>query len=397
LKIDISFSSPKVKVLVIHTAYKQRGGEDSVVFNEIQLLKNAGVEVSLLEFNNDKNTLLNVLQIPFNLASYNKTNTRIKEFKPDVIHIHNLHFAGSPAVIYAARARKIPVVLTLHNYRLLCPSATLFYRGELFTDSLNQEFPSSAAVKGVYRNSILLTFWLSASMWLHQILGTWKLVNKYIALTPHTKQLFLNSKLDYLGHKIIIKPNFCFPPKSVGNSTGNYFIYVGRLSEEKGIDVLLSAFKKNNLLLKIVGSGPLEADVIKAAVESKNIEFLGSLPPAEVALLLSNAKALIFTSQWYETFGMVIIEAFSAGVPVIASNIGHLQMTVKNGINGLLFTTGDTGSLNQKLEYFEALPLTSKLAYRKNALETYRKLYTPEINLAAMLNLYSGVIMKKEI
>ena len=160
-----------MKVLIVHTSYKYKGGEDIVVQEEAKLLTSYGCEVEVLLFSNEGNTLLKLLQLTFNISAYLKTIEKINLFKPDVVHIHNLHFAASPSVIYAVKKCRIPIVLTLHNFRLLCPSATLFFNGKLFTDSLRQSFPVNAIRKGVYRNAII-TFWLSFSIKLHQWLGT---------------------------------------------------------------------------------------------------------------------------------------------------------------------------------------------------------------------------------
>jgi glycosyltransferase involved in cell wall biosynthesis len=381
-----------MKVLIIHTKYKLAGGEDSVVANEIELLKLAGVEVELLEFSNHQHTLLKVLQLTFNLKSFNATRQKIISFKPDIIHIHNLHFAGSPSVIYAARCLKIPVVLTLHNYRLLCPSATLFYKGELFNNSLNQKLPASAVIKGVYLNSKILTLWLGISMWLHQLAGTWNRVNKYIALTPHTKEIFSCSKLSEISTKIAVKPNFCFSNTAMIRTIGEYYLYVGRISEEKGITVLLDAFKENKLPLRIAGTGPLEKLVAEAAKEYSNIVFLGSRDKTEISRLLNGATALIFPSQWYETFGMVIIESFAAGLPVIASRLGHLKLTVTDNHNGLHFEAGNKQDLNNKLTRYENFSLNEKRIFRENALATYNYNYTPEKNIEGLLNIYQQVL-----
>ncbi|MGI4729389.1 MAG: glycosyltransferase, partial [Janthinobacterium lividum] len=156
-----------MKILVIHTSYKYKGGEDTVVSEEINLLQQAGMQVELLEFNNDKNALRKLLQLPFNIQSYNVAKQKLKDFKPDLVHIHNLHFGGSPSVIYAIKRSKIPFVITLHNFRLLCPSGIIFHNRKLFLDSLQQNFPWKAVQLGVYKNSKLITFWLGLSMYIH--------------------------------------------------------------------------------------------------------------------------------------------------------------------------------------------------------------------------------------
>ncbi|RYG27917.1 MAG: hypothetical protein EOO01_40620, partial [Chitinophagaceae bacterium] len=190
-----------MKILVIHTIYTTRGGEESVVENEVEDLKRAGHEVKTLFFSNGGNALVQALKIaalPFNPLSYFQTRRILREFRPDVVHIHNWNFAASPSVIRAARAEGIAVVLTIHNFRLLCPSATLFHDGNLFMDSVNGHFPWAAIKKAVYRNSRIITFWLAFSVYVHKKLGTWKGVNKYIVLNEFTRSLFARSDL-HLG------------------------------------------------------------------------------------------------------------------------------------------------------------------------------------------------------
>jgi len=385
-----------MRVLIIHTTYKLRGGEDSVVENEMELLRSNGVEVDLLQFSNNGKTLLKVLQLPFNYSSYVTTKERILSFKPDIVHIHNLHFGGSPSVVYAIRNLKVPFVFTLHNYRLLCPSATLFFNGKMFLDCQNNLFSLKAILKGVYQNSKALTFWVECSQLLHQLIGTWSLPNKYIALGQNTKDVFANSKLKSIVKNIIIKPNFCFNKSKSEGSAGKYYLYVGRLSVEKGVGLLLKTFSENKLPLKIAGTGILEQTVIEHCKEFPNIQYIGSIKPNEVFGLLADATALIFPSQWFETFGMVIIEAFSTGTPVIASDLGELKFIIKNGYNGLHFETGNADDLKEKINTFESLPLSERLMYKSNALKTYKEKYSPEINAKQLINIYEGVINEEK-
>jgi len=382
-----------MRILIVHTLYKVRGGEDSVVYNEAELLRSAGHEVSMLIFSNSRNTLLKVLQMPFNLSSYCEALRKINQFKPNVIHVHNLHFAGSPAVLYAAKKCRVPVVMTLHNYRLLCPSGTLFFREQIFDKSLNQLFPVDAVKKGVYQNSKLITLWLAFSGMLHHIAGTWNIPNKYVVLGDNTKSLFEDSKLKSIASRMLVKPNFCFGGTPYQLTEDGYYVYVGRLSAEKGISVLLSVFSNSKLPLKIAGSGPMEATVKEAAARNSNIEFCGSLPAEETRKLISGAKALIFPSIWFETFGMVIIEAFSCGVPVIASAIGEARHLVTDNVNGFLFVPDYQKDLLARLDYFEALDKDALMKLRKGALKTYQDNYTPEMNLKELHYIYNAALL----
>jgi len=383
-----------MRILIIHTGYKVRGGEDSVVDNEMNLLKSSGHDVDILGFTNSGGTIIKLLQLPFNFSSYNKTRKAISQFKPDVVHIHNLHFAGSTSVIYAVKKCRVPMVVTLHNYRMLCPSGTLFFNDKLFTSSINNIFPVEAIKKGVYQNSKLITLWLALSGALNHITKTWDIPDRYIILGSNAKDIFLKSKYQQLTGKMRVKPNFCFPYTEKQKVPGGYYLYVGRLSPEKGIQGILNTFSKTGLPLKIVGSGPLEEEIKNFSANYTNIEFVGIKNKDEVYSLISGAAALIFSSIWYETFGMVIIEAFACGTPVIASSIGEAKNIVSDKINGLLFEAGNENDLYEKVLYYQGLSLENKRLYQDNALKTYQNYYTPENNLKQLTDIYMEIIDK---
>jgi len=384
-----------MRVLVIHTCYQHKGGEDMVVDNEVKLLRDNGVEVELLLFSNSSNTLSKLLQLPFRWSSYRHTQARIKAFKPDVIHIHNLHYAGSPSVIYAAKRLKVPVVVTLHNYRLLCPSATLFHRGKPFTDSLNSQFPVKAVLKGVYRNSRILTAWISISMVFHRWLGTWGMPDRYISLSAYTKELFLASHYRHIADKLIVKPNFCYDSPLTVHIYKHFYLYVGRLSEEKGINVLLNAFAGSAYTLKIVGDGPLKEEVQAYAARCPNIQYQGLLDRGQIDQLMHTATALIFPSLWYETFGMVVIEAFATGTPVIASALGPIKYLVEDGVDGLQFIPGDAQDLRQKINYYGALSADQQKMYRQRARQKYEQRFSPSINAQQLISIYEGIVNRQ--
>ncbi|MET1054829.1 MAG: glycosyltransferase family 4 protein [Pedobacter sp.] len=398
-----------MKILVVHTYYKLKGGEDSVVANEIKLLRAAGMEVEQLSFSNSGSTLSKLVQVPFNWGSYRTALRKVEQFHPDVVHIHNLHFSGSAAVVYAIKKLKVPIVMTLHNYRLLCPSGSLYYDNQLFLDSLKPGMAWQAVKKGVYQNSKAITFWIAAAAYLHEKLGTWKKIDRFILLGQHSKDLFAGSKLGELASRMVVKPNFCFSlaggpigtagkvKTAVESSAGalqkqSYYLYVGRLTEEKGLPVLLKAFAASGHALKIVGTGPLEELVKDYSNRHANISFCGARSQEQVYQLLKAATALIFPSVWYETFGMVVIEAFSNGVPVIASDLGNIKNMVTDGFNGLRFTAGDDNDLREKIGYFDALTMEEKNRFGSNARQTYESQYSPETNAAQLIELYQAVI-----
>ncbi len=385
-----------MKVLFIHCRYKLAGGEDGVVSAEVQLLRSGGIDVELLTFSNEGSSLLKILQLPFNISSYFKTRRQLKAFKPDVVHVHNLHFAASTSVLYAVKSKKVPFVVTLHNFRLLCPSGTLYHSGKPYLKSLYSGFPWAAVRDGVYNNSKLLTFWVGFSSWINRLIGTWKIPDRYIVLTAHAKSIFEKSNSPVDSDKVIIKPNFVYDPNVSTGSNKKNFLFVGRLSEEKGIHVLLEAFKATAHSLKIIGDGPLKSLVEASLEEHPNITYVGYQQKDTIIKELTNCDALIFPSVWYETFGLTIIEAFATSTPVIASNIGSASLLINNGFNGLHFEESNTEDLKNKLNKWQALGEDEKNAYRKNARSTYEQFYTPAENLKQLLSIYTAVIDQKK-
>ncbi len=387
-----------MKVLFIHTNYKEYGGEDSVVKNEIQLLQQNGYEVEALYFNNSRHTFLKLLFMPFNPYSYVKTIREINRFKPDVVHIHNMHFAASYSVIRAVSRTKTPMVETLHNYRFLCPSGTLFFNNDLYLKSLSQPFPWSAVKDKVFRNSGILTFWLAFSTWLHKKWGTFQKVNRYIVLNEQSHSLFLSSNLKFNKNQLVMKPNFIQPrtTEPTAFTRGNHYLYIGRLSAEKGIDVLLKAFAGNGLPLTIIGDGPLRDDVLVAKANNPLITWMGYQGKEVIDEQLRQCNALIMPSVCYEGMPLTIVEAFAAGTPVITSKLGAMQTIVTHNYNGLLFTPNNWENLNKQLQRWQNLGETKKHEFSIHALHTYKSKYTPQKNLSSLLSIYNEAMGKNK-
>src|SRR5690606_20343351 len=211
----------------------------------------------------------------WNIKKAKIVKAKIKAFKPDIVHLHNWHFSTGPIIIRTIKKMGVPLVCTLHNYRLLCPSATLINKNNLFLNSLEQNFPWNAINNKVYRNSRILTFWLAFIVWSHKKIKTWDKINCFICLTPSMAKLYKGSKLGITHDRFFIKPHFVFPSKNNEMiEKGNDFIYVGRLSEEKGIHLLVQAFKHLPYNLKIIGDGPMREMIEKNIFEHKNISYI---------------------------------------------------------------------------------------------------------------------------
>ena len=382
-----------MRILIVHNYYQDPGGEDEV-FRLEKLKLSETEEVRELSFINKKGWkgFFQFMLYPFNFIAKRKIEAEIEHFKPEIVHFHNLHYAVGPIAIRVIKKRNIPMVMTLHNYRLICPSATLFSNGNIFLDSVKASFPWKAVKLGLSSNSAIKTFWFAFGVWLHKKIGTWNMVDRYIVLTDFAKQLFIDSSLNVSPSKFVVKPNFIINPNFAKVAKQDHFLFVGRLTEEKGINVLLQTALKGNFKLRIAGDGPLKNDVVNACEQNGNITYLGSLAKADILKEMNLCSALIFPSTWFEGMPMTIIEAFACVTPVIASNLGAMQTMITNGENGLLFTVGDASSLLQTVENFNQLGAPQKLQMGENAKANYEKYYAEETNKAQLLGIYKDAI-----
>ena len=389
-----------MKVLVVHNFYQIAGGEDAVMQQEITLLKeNANSVVQYTIDNHCINSFLGkiivFLNVPFSFSQYFKMNKVLRVEKPDVVHVHNYFPLLSPSIFYACKKANIPVVHTLHNYRAVCPTALLMHDGKINEKSLNG---SSwwTVFKKVYRNSFLGSFTLACMVELHKHIGTWQTkVDRFIALTEFSRDKYIEA--GWPIDKVVVKPNFIDDPfnKQIQmNKEGGYALYIGRLSEEKGIDILLNAWSKCKLPLKIIGNGPLQEYVEQKSLV--NIEYLGRKDKPEVINFITNADFIIMPSTCYETFGMVIIEAFACGIPVIVSRLGSLQTIIENNMTGLHFETGNADDLVEKVQWMIDHPEEVR-QMGLNASNEYLAKHTPEKNYIMLMDIYHQAIMENRI
>lgn len=391
-----------MRILLLHNFYQKAGGEDVVFKTETALLKEKGHEVEHLTFDNkdikDSLTgkLLTGVRSIYNSQSYRRLAKKIEEFKPDVIHVHNFFPLASPSIFYAAQKKQTPIVMTLHNFRLICPSAILFYNNEIYEKSIHKTFPWDAIRKGVYRDSKLQTASVGFTTGIHKLLGTWRnKVDRYITFTEFGRQKFLDSSLGLKESQIAIKPNFVLDLGKGKTQREDFFVFIGRLTEEKGVRVILEAAKQGKFALKILGDGPLRSEVENYAQENNNIEYLGFKDKAFIAEQLQTCRALLFPSLWYEGMPMTILETYSTGTPIIASNMGAPSVMVDHGYNGLLFEPGQVQDLLSQVENL----LSDEDRYQQmlqNARTTYEEKFTPQKNYEILLNIYEEVIAEKK-
>jgi len=386
-----------MRILFVHNRYQQAGGEDGVVRAEVSLLRAKGHEVEVMEEDNDgivrwMDAAKTALQCVYSIGSSRTIHEHIKRFKPDLAHIHNFFPRLSPSIHYACHEAKVPVVQTLHNYRLLCPEARFFRAGGICEECMGKSIPWPAVQHGCYRQSRVASAAVANMLAIHRACGTWdRNVTRFIALTEFARNKFIEGGLP--GDKIVVKPNFVDPDPGMGEGNGGYALFVGRLSEEKGIGTLLSAWSQlaGGQRLKIVGEGPLAAMVKQATATLPGVEWLGALSKIEVRRLMADAEILILPSVCYEGFPLVLVEAFAAGLPLIASRLGAMEELVAEGDTGRLFAPGKAGELATLLEWAFSHP-ESVRAMRERARSIFINRYTAESNYSILSEIYRSVL-----
>lgn len=363
------------------------------------LLEEKGHTVDLLENNNDdivnswEKTKAAVNSI-YSFSSKQRVYKEITRSQPDVVHIHNFFPRFSPSIYYACQEAKVPVVQTLHNYRLFCSNGYLFREGKVCEDCLGKLFPLPGVVHGCYRDSKIGSATVATMLFVHRVLQTFQeQVDVFIALTEFAKQKYIEGGLP--ADKIVVKPNFVSPIPTVGKGQGNFVLFVGRLSEEKGLRTLLKAWQNIGMRmpLKIVGDGFLHEYVKAEQINIPGVEYLGFKPIEEVYDLMGEASALIFPSQWYEGLPRNIIESFAKGTPVIASKLGAMATLIEHQRTGLHFEPGSSEGLVQQVEWMLSHPAQWKVM-RQQVRTEFETKYTVEKNYELLMSIYRLAIEK---
>lgn len=387
-----------MKILAIHNKYLYQGGENVVFEAECRLLRQDGHTVRRLIWDNEQiRSMLPPLvgaRATWSIEAAREVRHAVDEFEPDLVHVHNFFPLVSPSVFHVCHGMGLPTVLTLHNYRLLCPVATHFRDGRVCEDCLGKKFAWPGVVHACYRDSRLASGAVAFMTAAHHLLGTWReKVDAYIALTRFGKKKFVEG--GFPEERIHVKPNFLGFDPGVGQGERSHFLFVGRLSEEKGIETLLRATASvDEIPLKIVGQGPLRGSVVEAATQTgkRNVAYLGRVPRERVFDLLRGSSALLFPSEWYEGFPLVLLEAFACGTPVIASRLGAAQEIVEEGRTGLLFEPGNSEDLARRMSWAAAHPDQMR-AMGRRAREEYEAYYKAMQNYDLLMKIYQGVIV----
>jgi glycosyltransferase involved in cell wall biosynthesis len=385
-----------MKIVLVHNSYRQGGGEDVVFEQERENLERAGHEVIVYHRSNSEIDDLGALgRLSLVKNSVWSSDSR-REFGallasecPDVVHVHNTFVMISPSIYSACREFGVPVVQTLHNFRLMCPSATFFRNGRICEECVDNSLWSGIR-HGCYRDSKAATATVALILASHRSLGTWRdSVRRYIALTDFAREKFIRAGFE--SAKIVVKPNFVDRDPGPRTGIGDYALYTGRLSPEKGLATLLDAWERLPFPcpLQVIGDGPDRA-ALEGRVRERNIPgitFRGRLPRADTIAATKGARFIVVPSICYEGFPMVIAEAFACGTPVLCSKLGGMKEIVADRGTGLHCVAGDADDLAEKTSWAWSHPVeVSEMG--RSARREYEKQYTAERNYELLMEVY---------
>lgn len=390
-----------MRLLLIHNRYQRLGGEDLAAKAERDLLESRGHTIDLLEADNASivgmaGKTKAALGTVYSPTAKKNVAARIAAFHPDVVHVFNFFPLLSPSIHFACRDAGVPVVQKISNFRLICPSALLLRDGHVCEDCVGKKVPWPGVFHSCYRGSRVGSATVAAMIMTHRLLGTWdNAVDVFIARTAFSCGKLVEGGLP--AAKIAIVPSFAPDLSGVGKGRSNFVLFVGRLSMEKGVETLLSAWERldGSVPLKVAGDGPLKEEVLRRAAKGK-IEYLGARSREEILMLMRTAALLIFPSVWYECFPLVIVESFASGLPVLASRMGAMAEIIEDRRTGLHFRPGDPEDLAAKVEWAMAHPAEME-GMRSEARAEYLAKYTPERNYEMLMEIYERVIGGKRV
>jgi glycosyltransferase involved in cell wall biosynthesis len=386
--------------LLVHNFYRQHGGETAVFEAERRMLRAAGH--SVISYTRDSNEIegfgpwKRAALIPTAIwarDSHREIGALIASEAPDVAHFTNTFPLISPSGYYACRSARVPVVQSIHNYRLICPAATLWRDGAICEECIEHSLLRSVR-HACYRESRPTSAVLATALAIHRRCGTYaNLIDRYIALTEFARNKLIAGGLP--EERLSVKPNFVEPDPGVRESTGDYALFAGRLTAEKGVHTLLDAWKQlgPDIPLRVAGDGPLR-DALAQRIDTEGIAgatLLGSLSRDAMMRELRDARVLIFPSEWYEGMPMAILEAFACGVPIVASRLGGMREMIDDGRTGLLVPPADPQSLAARVRW--AFEHESELAALGRAARAeYEAHYTEAANCAQLIGIYRQAI-----
>jgi glycosyltransferase involved in cell wall biosynthesis len=389
-----------MKILIMHNRYRPTApsGENAVVDQESAALAAQGHEVELLQRHSEEIATWSPLrrltlpaQVLWSEQSRRSVSKALTEFAPDVVHVHNTFPLLTPSVLYPCRDASVPVVATIHNYRLACANGAFFRDGHVCHDCLGGSAVPALA-HGCYRGSTPATVPVVVGSWLHS--AAWRrLVSAYIFISAAQRDLLAPVGLP--AERSFVKHNFVPPPSPHGDTiTEHQVTYVGRLDDAKGAPFLMRAWDsfrarrpRSPLQLVVAGGGEMSAAVAQWAAQHASVRIAGHMSRPEVSRLLAASRAVVVPSQWEETFGMVAVEAMAAGTAPVASAHGAFPELLTPGVDGALFPPSDVDALVHILADVDDNPHRWD-TYGDQAHRTYQSRFTAEASIARLLEIY---------
>jgi glycosyltransferase involved in cell wall biosynthesis len=391
--------SEHLRVLLVHNYLRPPSGENTVFEQEKQLLESKGHEVITYTRHNEElgeigrtAKALVALRAIWSSGVYRDIAAIIRKERPDIAHFHNIFPIISPAAYCACKAEGVPVVQTLHNFRIVCPGALLFRNNKIC-----EECAGGRLLPGIrhacYHDSPLQTAGIAGIVSFHKLIGTWRsAVDLYIVLSEFALAKY--RELGFPSESYFVKPNFLQNPVEPSYVDGGYGVYIGRIGEEKGMRCLLEAMRScPEMSFKIIGDGPISEGFKRKLHEYglRNVEYLGSLEHEVCMKYLRDARFLVLPSECYEGSPMVLLEAMSAGKPAVVSNVGILSSMVTDGVNGFLSPPGHAEALAQKMRWMYERPDDARLM-GKNGRAIFDEKYTSERNYHMLLQAYQKAV-----
>jgi glycosyltransferase involved in cell wall biosynthesis len=389
-----------MKIVLVHNFYQRPGGEDIAYQSERGLLLATGHKVvEYTRSNHEASQYISLRQLLLAKRTIWAGDTRrefrelLRREKPDIVHVHNTFMMISPSIYWACRDERVPIIQSLHNYRLLCPKAIFLRHGKICEECMEHSVWRGVRY-GCYRGSRPATAAVAAMLTAHRFLGTWsRLIDCYVVPTEFGRRKFIEGGLP--PDKLVVKPNFVDPDPGEGGLNRTYALFVGRLSQEKGLRTLLAAWERLRIEipLHILGDGPLEGE-LKEYVRQHSLSgvcFRGGVARDQVMAAMKGAICLILPSESYEGMPMIAIEAFSCGTPIVGSRLGAMESVISNGRTGLHFTARDAEDLARKTEWAWAHP-EELLEMGRHARREYEAQYTATRNYTMLLEIYQRAI-----
>lgn len=410
----------KFNLLFLNNYHYLRGGSEQVYFGEMELLKSHNYIVDAFArrtsedipsrcaefFPEDMKTdsltpglgmFKTVKEILYSSESKKKLNLLLDEIHPDMIHAHNIYGRLTTSVLDLAKKKNLPVVMTLHDYKLICPSYKLMSANQVCEDCKGGKY-YQAVLNKCHKGSYAASFVYALESWFNDFFNKYKNnISFLIAPSRFLREKFI--EFGWSENKIVYNPNYIVADDFEPNyEPEDYLVYIGRLSVEKGIKTLVNAFQKvasKNIQLKIVGDGPERKNLEEWAQTDSRIEFAGYLSGEELRGVTSKAKAAVIPSEWYENAPISILEAFAFGKPVIGAEIGGIPEMIDDGVNGFLFESGNVEDLTDKLNKFLDCTKSEIIQMGKAARQKVEDCYNPGTHYEKLMNIYQKAIDMK--